>query len=133
MHTATARRCDICAQVIPRGTPYRVGHTTPDLHDAAFADADPAARARCGGLPLDDAMRVRVCDIRTAVIPRDVAYRIGHTTPDAIDDAFADAEPEAHVAATTTAEGLVRIEVCQVCAAAVGLALLPDEGVDAPQ
>jgi len=76
-------------------------------------------------------MRVRVCDIRTAVIPRDVAYRIGHTTPDAIDDAFADAEPEAHVAATTTPEGLLRIEVRQACAALFTADVLPDEAVDA--
>ena len=73
----------------------------------------------------------RLCDICAAEIPRGVPYRIGHTTPDAVDDAFADAEPEAHVAGTTTAEGLVRLEVCQACAAAVGLALLPDEAGDA--
>jgi len=46
-------------------------------------------------------------------------------------DAFADAEPAARVTATTTPEGLVRVEVCQACAAAVGLALLHDEAVDA--
>ena len=73
----------------------------------------------------------RLCDICDAVIPCGVPYRVGHTTPDAVDHAFADAEPEAHVAGTTTAEGLVRVEVCQACAAAVGLALLPDEAVDA--
>ena len=73
----------------------------------------------------------RRCDICTAVIPRGTPYRIGHTTPDAMDDAFADAEPEAQVAGTATPEGLVRIEVCQACAAAVGLALLRDEAVDA--
>ena len=79
MHTATARLCDICDAVIPHGVPYRIGHTTPDLHDDAFADAEPAARF----------------------------------TP------------------TTTPEGLVRIEVCQTCAAGVGLAFLPDEAADA--
>jgi len=73
----------------------------------------------------------RLCDICAAEIPRGVPYRIGQTTPDAVDDAFADAEPEAHVTATTTPEGVVRIEVCQVCAARSTAAVLPTEGVDA--
>jgi len=73
----------------------------------------------------------RLCDICTAEIPRGVAYRVGHTTPDAVEDAFADAGPAARLTATTTPEGLVRIEVGQACAAAVGLALLHDEAVDA--
>ena len=72
----------------------------------------------------------RRCDICDAVIPRGTPYRIGHTTPDAVDDAFADAEPAARVTATTTPEGLLRIEVGPACAAAVGLAFLPDEAVD---
>ena len=65
------------------------------------------------------------------MIPRGVPYRVGHTTPDAVDDAFADAEPAARVTATTTPEGLVRIEECQACAALVTAAVLPDEAVDA--
>ena len=72
----------------------------------------------------------RHCDTCGAVIPRGVPYRVSRTTPDAVDDAFA-AAPNLHVMATTTPEGLVRIEVCQACAAAVGLGLLPDEAVDA--
>jgi len=79
MHTATARLCDICDAVIPHGVPYRIGHTTPDLHDDAFADAEPAARF----------------------------------TP------------------TTTPEGLVRIEVCRACAALFTESVPPDEAVDA--
>ena len=65
------------------------------------------------------------------VIPRGVPYRVGHTTPDAFNDVFADTEPAARITATTTPEGLVRIEVCRASAAAVGLGLLPDEAVDA--
>ena len=76
---------------------------------------------------LDDAMRVLVCDTCGAVIPRGVPHRVGHTTPDAL----ADAEPAAPVTATTTAEGRVRFEICEAGAAALGLALLPDEAIDA--
>ena len=73
----------------------------------------------------------RRCDLCAEVIPRGVAYRVGHTTPDAVEDAFADAEPAARATYTLTPEGLMRIEVCQACAADVGLAILPDEAVDA--
>ena len=73
----------------------------------------------------------RLCDICTAEIPRGTPYRVGHTTPDAVADAFADAEPAAQITPTTEPEGLVRFEVRQACAAAVGLALLPDEAVGA--
>ena len=42
-----------------------------------------------------------------------------------------DAEPAARVTATTPPEGLVRLEVCQACAALFTEAVLPDEAVDA--
>jgi hypothetical protein len=73
----------------------------------------------------------RRCDICTAVIPRGTPYRIGHTTPDAVEDAFVDAEPAARVTHTLTPGGLVRIEVCRTCAALFTEAVLPDEVVDA--
>ena len=64
------------------------------------------------------------------VIPRGVPYRVGHTTPDAFNDVFADTEPAARITATTTPEGLVRIEVCQSCTALFTEAALPDECMD---
>ena len=44
MHTGTARLSDICTAVIPRGVPYRIGHTTTDAVAALSTSASPPDR-----------------------------------------------------------------------------------------
>ena len=48
------------------------------------------------------------CDTCDAGIPCGAPFRVRHMTPEAVDDAFADAEPATRVSGATTAEGLAR-------------------------
>ncbi len=45
MIRASQRRCDICEEVIPRGTLYRVGRTTPDELESWCEDTPEFAPA----------------------------------------------------------------------------------------
>lgn len=53
------RHCDTCGDVIPRGTPYRSGWTTPDMLDDLFVDA-PAYWPTCDREP-DGTVRFDIC------------------------------------------------------------------------
>lgn len=57
----------------------------------------------------------RLCDTCGDVIPRGVAYRVGYTTPDAVESWFED-EPEFLPTFTEEPDGIVRFDLCLGCA-----------------
>ena len=53
------RHCDVCAEPIPHGVPYRCGYTTPDAVEQWFAD-DPRFLPTFTQEP-DGTVRIDVC------------------------------------------------------------------------